>query len=178
MCSCVTENNSGRLNSSSAERGGVKHDLENAATHIDVVAKSRDDPALRRAGRFDVVMGIEKKTAKLQGREKAAVARYEAGHAVVGTATSKLLTGQPRIELRGRLVTLLSGRAAEKIIYSGRVSTDALDDIPTDMAYMAIAEYGLNRTIGPVSLATLSNGGMDDSGGFTLPASLRYQSLN
>lgn len=70
-------------------------------------------------------------------------------------------------ELRGRLVTLLGGRAAEEIIYSGRVSTGALDDIrrATDMAYKAIAEYGLNPTIGPISLSTLSNGGMDDSSG-------------
>lgn len=52
-------------------------------------------------------------------------------------------------------------------MYSGRVSTGALDDIrrATDMAYKAIAEYGLNQTIGPLSLATLSGGGMDDSGG-------------
>ncbi|GAU25711.1 hypothetical protein TSUD_216400 [Trifolium subterraneum] len=70
-------------------------------------------------------------------------------------------------ELRGRLVTLLGGRAAEEIVYSGRVSTGALDDIrrATDMAYKAIAEYGLSQTIGPVSISTLSNGGMDESGG-------------
>ncbi|KAJ9548202.1 hypothetical protein OSB04_020745 [Centaurea solstitialis] len=149
-------------------------------------------------GRLWARLGIEKKTAKLQGTEKAVVARHEAGHAVVGTAVSKLLSGQPRVEklsilprsggalgftytppttedryllfvdeLRGRLVTLLGGRAAEEIIYSGRVSTGALDDIrrATDMAYKAIAEYGLSPTIGPISLATLSNGGMDDSGG-------------
>ncbi|KAH8499078.1 hypothetical protein H0E87_017839 [Populus deltoides] len=69
-------------------------------------------------------------------------------------------------ELRGRLVTLLGGRAAEEVVYSGRVSTGALDDIrrATDMAYKAVAEYGLNQTIGPVSLATLSGGGMDESG--------------
>ncbi|KAG6535249.1 hypothetical protein ZIOFF_000214 [Zingiber officinale] len=141
--------------------------------------------------------GIEKKHAKLQGGEKAVVARHEAGHAVVGTAVAKLLPGQPCVEklsilprsggalgftyippttedryllfideLRGRLVTLLGGRAAEEVVYSGRVSTGALDDIrrATDMAYKAIAEYGLNQNIGPVSLATLSNGGLDDSG--------------
>ncbi|KAM0923609.1 hypothetical protein ACQ4PT_005407 [Festuca glaucescens] len=70
-------------------------------------------------------------------------------------------------ELRGRLVTLLGGRAAEEIVLAGRVSTGALDDIrrATDMAYKAIAEYGLNQRIGPISLATLSNGGLDDSGG-------------
>ncbi|KAL7082058.1 hypothetical protein ACP275_14G076600 [Erythranthe tilingii] len=70
-------------------------------------------------------------------------------------------------ELRGRLVTLLGGRAAEEFIYSGRVSTGALDDIrrATDMAYKAVAEYGLNENIGPISLSTLSGGGMDDSGG-------------
>ncbi|XP_042014189.1 ATP-dependent zinc metalloprotease FTSH 7, chloroplastic-like [Salvia splendens] len=144
------------------------------------------------------IAGIEKKTTKLQGSEKAVVARHEAGHAVVGTAVANLLSGQPRVEklsilprsggalgftytppttedryllfideLRGRLVTLFGGRAAEEFIYSGRVSTGALDDIrrATDMAYKAVAEYGLNETVGPVSLATLSGGGMDDSGG-------------
>lgn len=70
-------------------------------------------------------------------------------------------------ELHGRLVTLLGGRAAEEIAFSGRVSTGALDDIrrATDMAYKAIAEYGLNQTIGPVSIATLSSGGVDEFGG-------------
>ncbi|KAJ4826208.1 ATP-dependent zinc metalloprotease FTSH 9, chloroplastic [Turnera subulata] len=143
------------------------------------------------------IAGIEKKTVKLQGSEKAVVARHEAGHAIVGTAVAKLLPGQPRVEklsilprtggalgftyspptnedryllfideLRGRLVTLLGGRAAEEVVYSGRVSTGALDDIrrATDMAYKAVAEYGLNQTIGPVSVATLSGGGIDDSG--------------
>ncbi|XWS74042.1 hypothetical protein CRYUN_Cryun02cG0181500 [Craigia yunnanensis] len=144
------------------------------------------------------IAGIEKKTAKLKGSEKAVVARHEAGHAVVGTAVANLLSGQPRVEklsilprsggalgftytpptnedryllfideLRGRLVTLLGGRAAEEVVYSGRVSTGAFDDIrrATDMAYKAVAEYGLNQTIGPLSLATLSGGGMDESGG-------------
>ncbi|KAK9279592.1 hypothetical protein L1049_013271 [Liquidambar formosana] len=144
------------------------------------------------------IAGIEKKTAKLQGSEKAVVARHEAGHAVVGTAVANLLPGQPRVEklsilprsggalgftytppvtedryllfideLRGRLVTLLGGRAAEEVVYSGRVSTGALDDIrrATDIAYKAVAEYGLNQTIGPLSLATLSGGGIDESGG-------------
>ncbi|KAK4363730.1 hypothetical protein RND71_018971 [Anisodus tanguticus] len=143
------------------------------------------------------IAGIEKKTAKLQGSEKAVVARHEAGHAVVGTAVAYLLSGQPRVEklsilprsggalgftyipptnedryllfvdeLRGRLVTLLGGRAAEEVLYSGRVSTGAFDDIrkATDMAYKAVAEYGLSPTIGPISVATLSGGGIDDGG--------------
>ncbi|CAH9074666.1 unnamed protein product [Cuscuta europaea] len=142
------------------------------------------------------IAGIEKKTSKLQGNEKAVVARHEAGHAVVGTAVASLLAGQPRVEklsiiprsggtlgfayippttedryllfvdeLRGKLVTLLGERAAEEVIYSGRVSTGALDDIrrATDMAYKAIAECGLNETIGPVSLASLTGSGMDDA---------------
>ncbi|KAL5580799.1 hypothetical protein UlMin_013241 [Ulmus minor] len=144
------------------------------------------------------IAGIEKKTAKLKGSERAVVARHEAGHAVVGTAVANLLPGQSRVEklsilprtggalgftytppttedryllfideLRGRLVTLLGGRAAEEVVYSGRVSTGALDDIrrATDMAYKAVAEYGLNQTIGPLSIATLSAGGMDESAG-------------
>lgn len=48
---------------------------------------------------FTLLQGIEKKTAKLKGSEKAVVARHEAGHAVVGTAVANLLTGQPRVEV-------------------------------------------------------------------------------
>ncbi|KAF3774438.1 ATP-dependent zinc metalloprotease [Nymphaea thermarum] len=70
-------------------------------------------------------------------------------------------------DLRGRLVTLLGGFVAEEVAFSGCVSTGALDDIrrATDVAYKAIAEYGLNQTIGLVSLATLSGGGLNDVGG-------------
>jgi len=70
-------------------------------------------------------------------------------------------------ELHGRLVTLLGGRAAEEVVYAGRVSTGALDDIrrATDMAYKAVAEYGLSQAIGPVSVTTLSSGGLDESVG-------------
>lgn len=46
-----------------------------------------------------MLQGIEKKTTKLQGSEKAVVARHEAGHAVVGTAVANLLSGQPRVEV-------------------------------------------------------------------------------
>ena len=55
------------------------------------------------------------------------------------------------------------------MVFAGRVSTGALDDIKrvTDMAYKAIAEYGLNQSIGPISLATLSSAGLEESGGAT-----------
>ncbi|KAI8025496.1 Sister-chromatid cohesion protein 3 [Camellia lanceoleosa] len=124
-----------------------------------------------------LTQGIEKKTAKLQGIEKAVVARHEklsilprSGGALGFTYTPP--TSEDRYllfvdELRGHLVTLLGGRAAEEVVYAGRVSTGALDDIrrATDLAYKAVAEYGLNQKIGPVSVATLSAGGVDDSGG-------------
>ena len=46
-----------------------------------------------------ISQGIEKKTAKLKGSEKAVVARHEAGHAVVGMAVANFLPGQPRVEV-------------------------------------------------------------------------------
>lgn len=68
-------------------------------------------------------------------------------------------------ELRGHLVTLMGGRAAEEVMYPGRASTGSLDDIrrATDIAYKAVAEYGLNHVIGPLSVSTLCGGGMDES---------------
>ncbi|XP_031385771.1 ATP-dependent zinc metalloprotease FTSH 9, chloroplastic isoform X1 [Punica granatum] len=143
------------------------------------------------------IAGVEKKTVRLHGSEKAVIARHEAGHAIVGTAVANLLPGQPQVEklsilprsggalgftytpmnedryllfmdeLWGRLAILLGGRAAEQVAYSGRVSTGAIDDIrkATDIAYKAVAEYGLNCTVGPVSLVALSGGGIDQPPG-------------
>ncbi|KAL8140972.1 hypothetical protein V2J09_006993 [Rumex salicifolius] len=176
-------------------------DLANLVNEAALLAGRQNKVVVERVDFIQAVerslAGIEKKTAKLKGNEKAVVARHEAGHAVIGTAVANLISGQPQVkklsilprsggalgftyippasedryllfvdELRGRLVTLLGGRAAEEVVYSGRVSTGALDDIrrATDMAYKAIAEYGLNQNIGPVSLATLSGGGIDESG--------------
>lgn len=69
-------------------------------------------------------------------------------------------------EMRARLVVLLGGRAAEEVAFSGRISTGASDDIrrATDMAYRAVAEYGLSRRVGPLSLAVLKGGGLDGAG--------------
>jgi len=66
-------------------------------------------------------------------------------------------------ELRGRLVTLMGGRAAE-IVACSRVSTGAFDDIQraTDLAYKSVAEYGLSPTVGPLNVPTLSGGGRED----------------
>lgn len=53
-----------------------------------------------------MLQGIEKKTARLKGSEKAVVARHEAGHAVVGTAVASLLPGQSRVEVLQRQLPL------------------------------------------------------------------------
>nr|WP_313887557.1 hypothetical protein [Nodosilinea sp. LEGE 07088] len=56
-------------------------------------------------------------------------------------------------EIRGRLVTLLGGRAAEELVF-GKVSTGASDDIQkaTDLAERCITLYGMNQAIGPVAV--------------------------
>lgn len=57
-----------------------------------------------------MLQGIEKKTAKLKGCEKAVVARHEAGHAVVGTAVANLISGQPRVEVITVLLSNLTNK--------------------------------------------------------------------
>jgi len=68
-------------------------------------------------------------------------------------------------ELRARLAILMAGRAAEELSLSGRVSTGASDDIAraTDLAYRAVAEYGLCAAVGPLSLQALAAGGGSDA---------------
>lgn len=62
-------------------------------------------------------------------------------------------------EIRGQLAMLMGGRAAEALT-SAAVSTGAGDDIrrATDLAHRAVAEFGLSKTVGPLSVAALAAG--------------------
>ena len=167
---------------------GRERALEVSSEHFDAAAER-------------MYAGIEKKRSILRGPEKETVARHEVGHALVGTAVSRLLPGLqteveklsivPRsggalgfaymppgedralmfdAELLGRLAIFMGGRAAEELTCD-RVSTGAMDDIQraTEMAYKAVAEYGLSSAVGPLSYLKLQEAGSE--GGLLLGGS-------
>jgi len=118
-----------------------------------------------------VLTGLEKKSRVLNEIEKKTVAHHEVGHAIVGSlmpGTDKIekisivprgigalgytlqLPEEDRFlmiedEIRGRIATLLGGRAAEELIF-GKVSTGASDDIQkaTDLAERYVTLYGVS----------------------------------
>ena len=125
-----------------------------------------------------VLTGLEKKSRVLNEIEKKTVAHHEVGHAIVGS----LMPGTDRVEkisivprgigalgytlqlpeedrflmiedeIRGRIATLLGGRAAEELIF-GKVSTGASDDIQkaTDLAERYVTLYGMSDRLGPIA---------------------------
>ncbi len=140
----------------------------------DAVAASDFDSAIER-----VVAGSERRTRAMNEHEKHVVAAHEAGHALAAAllpnvdpvhkvsiiprgnalgytwqrpVEDRYLMGKE--ELQERLVVLLGGRAAEKLVFS-EVSTGAADDLAraTDLARRMVTEYGMSEEIGPVRLA-------------------------
>ncbi|RMF24385.1 MAG: ATP-dependent metallopeptidase FtsH/Yme1/Tma family protein [Cyanobacteria bacterium J083] len=125
-----------------------------------------------------ILTGLEKKSRVLNEIEKKTVAYHEVGHAIVGSlmpGTDKIekisivprgigalgytlqLPEEDRFlmiedEIRGRIATLLGGRAAEELIF-GKVSTGASDDIQkaTDLAERYVTLYGMSDRLGPVA---------------------------
>ncbi len=126
-----------------------------------------------------VVAGLEKKSRRINEREKEIVAFHEAGHALVSwmlpfaDRVSKvsiiprglgalgytlqlpiedryLLT---RSELRDRMAGLMGGRVAEEEVF-GEPSTGASNDLQqaTGVARMMVRDYGMSQALGPVSL--------------------------
>ncbi len=126
-----------------------------------------------------ILTGLEKKSRVLNEIEKKTVAHHEVGHAIVaslmpGTDKIEKISIVPRgmgalgytlqlpeedrflmieDEIRGRIATLLGGRAAEELIF-GKVSTGASDDIQkaTDLAERYVTLYGMSDRIGPIAL--------------------------
>ncbi|MEM7761499.1 MAG: ATP-dependent zinc metalloprotease FtsH [Cyanobacteria bacterium P01_A01_bin.40] len=138
-----------------------------------VVAMADFNEAIER-----VLTGLEKKSRVLNELEKKTVAHHEVGHAIVGSlmpGTDKVekisivprgigalgytlqLPEEDRFlmiedEIRGRIATLLGGRAAEELVF-GKVSTGASDDIQkaTDLAERYVTLYGMSDRLGPMA---------------------------
>jgi cell division protease FtsH len=126
-----------------------------------------------------VVAGLEKKSRRINEREKEIVAFHESGHALV----SWLLPFADRVskvsiiprglgalgytlqlpledrylltqsELRDRMAGLMGGRVAEQEIF-GEPSTGASNDLQqaTAVARMMVRDYGMSAALGPVAL--------------------------
>jgi cell division protease FtsH len=144
-----------------------------ARTDRDTVGQAEFDAAFER-----VVAGLENRARVLNPQEKKTVAYHEVGHALVGAITpgggkvTKIsivprgvgalgytlqLPEEDRFllleeEVYGQIATLLGGRVAEELVF-GKISTGASDDIQkaTDLAERAIAQYGMNSTLGPIA---------------------------
>jgi cell division protease FtsH len=165
-------------------------DLANVVNEAALLAARRNKSQVTRA-EFEeaierVVAGLEKKSRRINEREKEIVAFHEAGHALVSwhlpdaDRVSKvsiiprglgalgytlqlpiedryLLT---RSELRDRMAGLMGGRVAEEEVF-GEPSTGASNDLQhaTGLARMMVRDYGMSLALGPVSLG-------DDRPGF------------
>ncbi len=123
-----------------------------------------------------VTVGIEKRTRVYSEKDKKLTAYHEAGHAVV----SRYLTTQPEVkeisiiprgiaggytmhksdedkyyisktEMQEKLIMLLGGRAAEKLVLDD-ISTGASNDIEvaTKIARDMVTKYGMSETLGPI----------------------------
>ena len=124
-------------------------------------------------------MGVERKSLVISDKEKEMTAYHEMGHALVG----KLQPGSDPIHKvtiipRGRalgatsylpledshsfskdyidiqIVTLLAGRAAEKLIFN-QLTTGAANDLEraTKLARKMVCDWGMSETIGPIKYA-------------------------
>jgi len=123
-----------------------------------------------------VMMGVERKSAVINEKEKEMTAYHEAGHVLVAKFTvdndpvhkvtiiprgrAMGLTHYLPVEekhsyskkyITGKLIHLFGGRVAEEVIF-GDVSTGASNDIEraTDLARKMVCEWGMSDEIGPI----------------------------
>jgi cell division protease FtsH len=158
-------------------------DLANVVNEAALLAARRNKNHVTRF-EFDeaierVVAGLEKKSRRINEREKEIVAFHEAGHALVSwhlpfadrvTKVSIIPRGLgalgytmqlpiedryllTRSELRDRMAGLMGGRVAEEEVF-GEPSTGASNDLQqaTGVARMMVRDYGMSATLGPIAL--------------------------
>jgi cell division protease FtsH len=140
-----------------------------------------------------IIAGLEKKNRVLNQREREVVAYHEMGHALVAmslpgsdpvhkvsiiprgigalgytiqrpTEDRFLMT---REELEHKIMVLLGGRAAEKLVF-GQLSTGAADDLAkvTDIARDMVTRYGMVEEIGYIAYEAQQPRFLDVQGSF------------
>jgi cell division protease FtsH len=124
-----------------------------------------------------ILMGVERKSMIISDKEKEMTAYHEMGHALIGVLLPHCdpvhkVTIIPRGRALGvtaslpdedrhswsreyiesKIVMLMGGRAAEKIIF-GNTTTGASNDIQraTDMAKKMVCEWGMSEEVGPIN---------------------------
>lgn len=130
-----------------------------------------------------VVIGLQKANKVISDHDKNITAYHEAGHAICGKVLKTCSTikeiciiprgsaggytwhsGEPdksyhsKQEMEERIISLLAGQAAEKIVF-GEITTGASDDLEkaTGIATQMVAYYGMCDAIGPISIAGNNN---------------------
>ena len=157
-------------------------ELANILNEAAIIATKKDHEAITNEDLDEAVkkvtVGLEKTSRKISERDKKLTAYHEAGHAIVSqflpTQTAvKEVSIIPRgmaggytmyksnedkyyvskTEMEEKLIALLGGRAAEKLILND-ISTGASNDIEvaTRIAKDMITVYGMSDKIGPISL--------------------------
>ena len=158
-----------------AELSNILNEAAIIATKNEHQAITKDDieEAVKK-----VTVGLEKHNRVVSDKDKKLTAYHEAGHAVVSwylpTQTKvKEVSIIPRgvaggytmyksdedkyyiskTEMEEKLIALLGGRAAEKLVLDD-ISTGASNDIEvaTQIAKDMVVKYGMNDVIGPISL--------------------------
>ena len=157
-------------------------ELANILNEAAIIATKKDNKAITNQDLDEalkkVTVGLEKTSRKISEKDKKLTAYHEAGHAIVSrflpTQTAvKEVSIIPRgmaggytmyksdedkyyiskTEMEEKLIALLGGRAAEKLILND-ISTGASNDIEvaTKIAKDMITVYGMSDIIGPISL--------------------------
>src|SRR5438067_7825552 len=159
-------------------------DLANVVNEAALLAARKDRDKVVMADFMEaierVVAGLEKKTRRMNEKEKEIVAFHESGHALVsslcahaepvhkisiiprGLAALGYTMQLPledrylmsREELLDKMAGLMGGRAAEEIVV-GSISTGASNDFKqaTEIARWMVTEYGMSEALGPVNYA-------------------------
>ena len=166
-----------------ATPGFTGADLANLANESALIAARQNKSTIEMAdfenARDKIMMGKERRSMVIPDKEKKTTAYHEAGHAIIAAVMDEVdpvhkvtiiprgralgLTmllptddkySQKESQLRGMLVMMMGGRAAEEIVFN-HFTTGASNDLEraSAIANRMVCNWGMSSIIGPVHLA-------------------------